>query len=476
MTPDLTADLRKQVTAAEADLRARSERADLPWAVALRAEYDAAFAAGRTGLSWSEWRDGEIAQAAVAWVLATVFVRFCEDNDLVDRALDRRPRATGCGRRSTPRPRSTPPTRSRGTATGCGQAFGHLADLPADRRRPGPGALAGVVGAARRRHVPRRSSAFWRADRPPTAQLAARLHRPRPWTPGSSATSTRTSPSYAKKTYALLQTPVFVEEFILDRTLTPALAEFGLRRAAADRPDLRLRALPARRVRPAARPRGRRTRRALGRAASACSGPSTPCTAWTSTRSPWRSPGSGSSSPPCRRAACTPAGRRARTSTSTSPSGDSLLGGGRTRATLLDDSARREPARSHYATEDVDEHCAASSTPGRYHVVVGNPPYITVKDKALNEAYRAVYSTCQRQVRADGAVHGAVLRARRSAGRPTRPAGFVGQITSNSFMKREFGTKLIETLLSGADPRTRSTCSTSSTPPAPTSPATARRP
>src|SRR5207237_3989413 len=32
----------------------------------------------------------------------------------------------------------------------------------------------------------------------------------------------------AKKKYALLQTPVFVEEFILDRTLTPALAQFGL--------------------------------------------------------------------------------------------------------------------------------------------------------------------------------------------------------------------------------------------------------
>src|SRR5262249_13880302 len=30
---------------------------------------------------------------------------------------------------------------------------------------------------------------------------------------------------YAKETYALLQTPVFVEEFILDRTLEPALAE-----------------------------------------------------------------------------------------------------------------------------------------------------------------------------------------------------------------------------------------------------------
>ena len=32
----------------------------------------------------------------------------------------------------------------------------------------------------------------------------------------------------ARKKYALLQTPVFVEEFILDHTLTPALDEFGL--------------------------------------------------------------------------------------------------------------------------------------------------------------------------------------------------------------------------------------------------------
>ena len=32
----------------------------------------------------------------------------------------------------------------------------------------------------------------------------------------------------AKKQYALLQTPIFVEEFILDRTLDPAIAELGL--------------------------------------------------------------------------------------------------------------------------------------------------------------------------------------------------------------------------------------------------------
>jgi hypothetical protein len=35
-----------------------------------------------------------------------------------------------------------------------------------------------------------------------------------------------------RKRYALLQTPEFVEEFILDRTLTPAIREFGYRTAS----------------------------------------------------------------------------------------------------------------------------------------------------------------------------------------------------------------------------------------------------
>jgi hypothetical protein len=79
----------------------------------------------------------------------------------------------------------------------------------------------------------------------------------------------------------------------------------------------------------------------------------------------------------------------------------------------------------------------------QYHVVVGNPPYITVKDQALNQAYRNRFSTCHRQYSLgvpfterffDLAIHG----------HSTQPAGYVGMITANSFMKREFGKKLIE--------------------------------
>ena len=34
-------------------------------------------------MTWGEYRDEQVTQAAVAWVLATVFVRFCEDNHLI---------------------------------------------------------------------------------------------------------------------------------------------------------------------------------------------------------------------------------------------------------------------------------------------------------------------------------------------------------------------------------------------------------
>ena len=60
----------------------------------------------------------------------------------------------------------------------------------------------------------------------------------------------------ARKRYALLQTPEFVEEFILDRTLDPGDRDVRLSRGAAHRPGVRFGPLPARRVRAALRPVG----------------------------------------------------------------------------------------------------------------------------------------------------------------------------------------------------------------------------
>ena len=82
--------------------------------------------------------------------------------------------------------------------------------------------------------------------------------------------------------------------------------------------------------------------------------------------------------------------------------------------------------------------------PSTYHAVVANPPYITAADAALNRSYRERYQSCSGQyslavpfferlmslaiaLEANGAIQ----------------SGYVGMITSNSFMKKEFGQKLV---------------------------------
>ena len=106
-------------------------------------------------------------------------------------------------------------------------------------------------------------------------------------------------------------------------------------------------------------------------------------------------------------------------------------------------AARRAPTPTAPRTSTTTSSPSTSSASARYHVVVGNPPYITVKDKAENENYRKRYTSCSSAVRAVGPVRGADL----PAGHPrsvTAWRGYTGQITANSFMKREFGKKLIE--------------------------------
>ena len=51
-----------------------------------------------------------------------------------------------------------------------------------------------------------------------------------------------------------------------------------------------------------------------------------------------------------------------------------------------------------YQPEDPECLILAVECPAQsYHAVVANPPYITPKDRALNEAYRERYRTCHRQ-------------------------------------------------------------------------------
>jgi hypothetical protein len=85
-----------------------------------------------------------------------------------------------------------------------------------------------------------------------------------------------------------------------------------------------------------------------------------------------------------------------------------------------------------------------------FHAVVANPPYIMERDEARKQYHRELIGKNRRYISATG---------RYSLGSPftercfqlAEKAGYVGLITSNNFMKREFGRPLIEKVLPGLD-------------------------
>ena len=98
----------------------------------------------------------------------------------------------------------------------------------------------------------------------------------------------------------------------------------------------------------------------------------------------------------------------------------------------------------HYKSEDIDELRRILRT-GQYKAVVANPPYTTVKDKALNQAYRERYpDVCHMKYSLSVPFMKRIFNL-------SQENGFTGQITAKSFMKREFGKKLIESYLPRVD-------------------------
>jgi hypothetical protein len=89
--PQLLKDLQRQLKNLEDDLRERlKEAAEID--ESLREQYRTAKDAGRTGFAYEIWRDEFLTQAAVAWILGCVFVRFLEDNQLIPTPLLSGPR------------------------------------------------------------------------------------------------------------------------------------------------------------------------------------------------------------------------------------------------------------------------------------------------------------------------------------------------------------------------------------------------
>jgi hypothetical protein len=86
----------------------------------------------------------------------------------------------------------------------------------------------------------------------------------------------------------------------------------------------------------------------------------------------------------------------------------------------------------------------------KFHAVVANPPYILERDEARKEYHRELIGKNRRYVSATGKYSlGAPFTER--CFQLAEKDGFVGLITSNNFMKREFGKALIEKVLAGLD-------------------------
>ena len=82
---------------------------------------------------------------------------------------------------------------------------------------------------------------------------------------------------------------------------------------------------------------------------------------------------------------------------------------------------------------------------GQYHAVIANPPYIVIRDKATNDAVRKAWpQVCSGKYSMALPFHALMCAL-------AVPGGFIAQLTANSFMKREFGKKYVETFLSGTD-------------------------
>ncbi|MGA4544414.1 BREX-2 system adenine-specific DNA-methyltransferase PglX [Uniformispora flossi] len=432
---DLLSDLQKQVKTLETDLR---EQVDTVSEVydRLRPEYDRAFKFGRTAATWSAWRDERVTQAAVAWVLGTVFVRFCEDNGLLPEAFLAGPN----------------PDRMAEAMEAQEQFF---RDHPAETDRGWLLASFSEIGRTQAGHllfderhnalyqIPLSHDAakelikFWRRSSN-DAFLVHDFTDPE-WDTRFLGDLYQDLSESARKTYALLQTPEFVEEFILDHTLTPAIEEFGYDVVKMIDPTCgsghfvlgafhRLLAdwekhAPGRDIQ-------QRVRLSLEAVHGVDINPFAAAIArFRLLVAAFQAVG------------VSKIGDAAQYILPINIAiGDSLI---RSQQLALFSTPGDDQDYFAFSTDDVSDYYRILQS-GRYHAVVGNPPYVTVKDRSLNKLYRELYDACSGSYSLSVPFSQRFFDLAIAANHPKTKGGYVGQITAQSFMKREFGKKLIE--------------------------------
>lgn len=433
---------RKLVELLTNDLRARTT-AEPTLREHLRGEWEKARAARRTALAFEAWCEDPLEQAAVAWVLSAVFVRFLEDNGFLDSSEGARRLLWG----------STPELQALATAHRDDYVHRH----PTHSDRELFLSVFGEVGAlpgARYLFDPKHNPVF---SLGPSADGARelRVFWNRRGENGAllfdftdAARDTRflgdlyqDLSEHARKKYALLQTPRFVESFLLDRSLEPALQEFGLENVRLIDP--------------------------------ACGSGHFLLGAFERLVSRWQTTQPGLPLPELsRRALAAVYGvdvnpfaaaiarfrlliaafvaariERLEGAHDLRPNvavGDSLLHGPMPGRKSQDSQRELKGMGAYehlYETEDAEE--LKRILGQRYHVVVANPPYIIVRDGALNALYRERFQTCKGKYSLVCPFLERILDLSREPG-AVGTAGYVAVIASNAFMKREFGSKLIE--------------------------------
>ena len=440
---DLTATLARRVTVLVDDLR---ERADEVPEIGDRItqQWRTATDSGRTDREMTVWREDVFAQVAASWVLGCVFVRFCEDNELIPDSMLSGPGDRKRWARKTQVDffRNEPAAGERrylehvfecaAKSNGLGDVFGK--HNPVWQLGPSDDACRALIES-------------WRETRLETGKLV--------WDFTDPSLDTRflgdlyqDLSAHARKTYALLQTPEFIESFLLDRTLDPAIEEFGLQGhdgtgfrmidPACGSGHFLLGAFQRLAERHLKRDLAAGRRSAAARALEGVHGVDINPYAVAIAR--FRLLVAALRFAGIRTLAEAPA------FTIRVAAGDSLLHSpppGQLRGVRQAVERQSNETRHLYETEDAETvlHVLAQE----YHAVVANPPYITPKDPAANRAYRERYNTCHGKYSlAVPFIQLLFALARRGN---QNVAGFVGQITANSFMKREFGKKIVSEYL-----------------------------
>lgn len=416
------------------DLRARA--AEPAVADALRERWDYERAHRRTAATLDEWTGLTLTQVAVAWVLSAVFVRVLED-----RGLTEHKRIAG-GDATDSEVLFLEMFPGLGAREYVWTAFAEVAHADAAADLLGPsGNPAWRLGPSHEavramldlfRDADADGTLRWRFDDVDT-RILGDLYQD--------------LSAEVRERYALLQTPDFVERFILDRTLEPAIATYGVDAIRVIDPTCgsghfllgafhRILGHLAR-----ARPDAERRDLAVEALAKVYGSDVNP---YAVAIARFR----------LMLAVVEVCGVKALADAPALPSlarnvvvADSLLLGAEGSREMMelaltaDDQAKWGPRGFDFA----DPVAVNAVFRQRYHAVVGNPPYIVCRDSALRERYREGYpDSAQRQFALAAPFTERFFKL-------AVDGGFVGLINANSFMKREFGKGLVEKVLPRLD-------------------------